>query len=96
MESFFDIPVGSSSEEVTKTVGKPYRVIKKGDGEVEYEYVERFKVGNLTMEERHYFLLVKNGKVISKRYTQESPPPFERDSYDLQTSSMDEDDSGEE
>ncbi len=52
------------------TAGEPYAIHHKEDGSVEYEYIERFKVGGRDTEERHYFLLIKNGKVASKRVDQ--------------------------
>ncbi|HSX37777.1 MAG TPA: hypothetical protein VLE95_02990 [Chlamydiales bacterium] len=82
---FFDIPIGSSKNEVTTSVGEPYAIHKKEDGSLEYEYIERFKVGGRETEERHYFLLIKDGKVASKRVEQFSPPPYIWDSYEMQT-----------
>ena len=85
MPSFYDIPVGASSEEVVATAGKPYAIHKKGDGSVEYEYIERINASARTLEERHYFILMKDGKVISKRVQQSSPLPTTFDSYEMQT-----------
>jgi hypothetical protein len=84
-QAFFDIPIGSSQNEVIATAGEPYAIHKKEDGSVEYEYIERFKVGARETQERHYFLLIKDGKVVSKRVDQSSPPPYIFDSYEMQT-----------
>ena len=84
-QAFFDIPLGSSQNEVVATAGEPYAIHKKEDGTEEYEYIERFKVGGRDTEERHYFLLIKDGKVVSKRVHQSSPPPYIFDSYEMQT-----------
>ena len=83
--SFYDIPIGSSPTEVVATAGKPYAIHKKDDGSVEYEYIERIKVGERNLEERHYFLLIKDGKVVSKRVEAQVPAPYTFDSYDMQT-----------
>ena len=83
--AFFDIPIGSKESEVVATAGEPYAIHHKEDGSVEYEYIERFKVGGRDPQERHYFLLIKNGKVVSKRVDQSSPPPYIFDSYEMQT-----------
>ena len=88
MQSFYEIPVGASPSEVVKTAGEPYAVHKKEDGAIEYEYIERFKVGGRYTEERHFFLLIKDGKVVSKRTTQTSPVPYTFDSYDMQTTQI--------
>jgi outer membrane protein assembly factor BamE (lipoprotein component of BamABCDE complex) len=87
MESFNDVPIGASSQEVNASLGKPYAIHKCGDGE-EYEYIERIKIGGRDAEERHYFLLIKDGQVVSKRVKQSGPLPYylnSFDSYDMQT-----------
>jgi len=83
--AFYDIPLGATQSEVVQTAGEPYAIHKQEDGSVEYEYIERFKVGARDTEERHYFLKIKDGKVVSKRTTQSSPVPWNFDSYDMQT-----------
>lgn len=85
MNSFYDIPVGATKEDVIISVGKPYAIHPMKDGVVEYEYIERFKVGRRNVNSRHYFLVIKDGKVISKRVEQSSPLPFTFDSYEMQT-----------
>jgi len=85
MNSFYDIPVGASKEEVVSAAGKPYAMRNLEDGSIEYEYIERFKAGGRNINERHYFLLLKDGKVASKRVKQSSPPPYTFDSYEMQT-----------
>lgn len=95
MGSFYDIPIGSTPKEVVDTAGEPYAVHKKDDGSVEYEYIERMKAGGRNLEERHYYLLIRDGKVVSKRVEQFSPPPYIFDSYDMQTTSSDSSESDE-
>jgi hypothetical protein len=85
MQAFYEIPVGTSVSEVIATAGQPYAIHEKEDGSVEYEYIERFKVGSRYTEDRHLFLLIKDGKVVSKRVQQGSPAPYTFDSYDMQT-----------
>ncbi len=85
MQKFGDVPVGASREELISFMGSPIRERKLDDGSVEYEYIERFKVGGRDLNERHYFVIVKDGKVVSKRYKQISPLPYSFDSYDMQT-----------
>lgn len=84
-QAFFDIPIGSSQSEVIAAAGEPYAVHTKDDGSIEYEYIERIKIGARDAEERHYYLLIKDGKVVSKRVNQSSPPPYIFDSYEMQT-----------
>ena len=83
--AFYEIPLGASSEEVMRTIGEPYAIHKKEDGSIEYEYIEYLKVGGRNLQERHYFLLIQDGKVASKREENFLPPPFLFDSYEMQT-----------
>lgn len=94
-QAFFDIPIGSSQTEVVAAAGEPYAIHTKDDGSIEYEYIERIKVGARDTQERHYYLLIKNGKVVSKRVDQSSPPPYIFDSYEMQTTQKSESESGE-
>jgi len=86
MDSFYDIPVGSTQEELKKEAGAPYEINDKGDGEVEYVYIEKLNMGRRIVEERHYYFTLKNGKIVSKRVKERTPPPYSINSYDLQTS----------
>ncbi len=85
MQHFYDIPVGASSEDVVASLGSPITTKKLTDGSVEYEYIERFKVGGRDLNERRYFVVIKDGKVVSKRVKQTSPLPYGFDSYEMQT-----------
>lgn len=85
MHSFYDIPLGSTTSEVVATAGKPHAIHQKGDGIVEYEYLERIKEGARNVETRHYYLIFRDGKVSSKRVEQTSPPGYNFDSYEMQT-----------
>lgn len=85
MDAFYDVPVGSTKDEVIAALGKPVATHKKQDGSVEYEYVERLKIGARTVNERKYYILIKDGKVVSKSLKQSSPLPYGFDSYEMQT-----------
>ncbi len=88
MDSFSDVPIGALVAEVNTSLGSPYAIHKCEDGTVEYEYIERIKIGARDAEERHYFLLIKGGQVVSKRVKQGGPIPYylnSFDSYEMQT-----------
>ncbi len=85
MDSFYDIPVGATKDEVIAKAGDPSRITKKDNGVEEYEYVERMSVGARLLQERRYIITVKDGMVVSKRVEQSSPPPTTFDSYEMQT-----------
>lgn len=73
------------AQEVVAALGEPFAIYDRSDGTVEYEYVERIKIGARDAEERRYFIVIKDGVVISKRVKQSSPLPYGFDSYDMQT-----------
>ena len=85
MNAFYDVDISATAPQVEATLGKPYAIHKTADGGVEYEYIERIKIGARDAEERHYFILLKNGVVVSKRMRQSSPLPYGFDSYEMQT-----------
>ncbi|MBI3901164.1 MAG: hypothetical protein HY324_03315 [Chlamydiia bacterium] len=85
LNSFHEIPLGTASTEVVSSAGEPYAIHKKEDGAMEYEYIEKIRYSSIQWEERRYYLLIKDGKVVSKRVEQSSAPPYIYDSYDMQT-----------
>jgi len=84
MDSFKDVEVGASVDELIAVYGKPYAIKALENGEEEYEYIERMILGNRTWEYRHYFFIVKDNRVAFKRYG-EDVPRDKRNSYDMQT-----------
>jgi hypothetical protein len=83
--SFYQVDVGATVAELEETMGAPYAKHKTSNGDVEYEYIERLKEGNRNLEVRHYFFLIKDGRVVSKRTRTSNPSPYEFDSYQMQT-----------
>jgi len=87
MESFGMISVGMTKDELIAQAGYPYAIHKLSPTEENYEYVERMNVEGRTIEERHYYFLIREGRVASKQVnTQTTPINEQRNSYDLQTS----------
>ena len=86
-DSFYSIPVGATREDVLSQAGSPMRVVNKGGGVQEYEYVERLTVGARTLQESRYIFTIQDDKVTNKRIERSSPSPagFENDSYNMQT-----------
>ena len=92
MHRFFDLPLGSSKEEVVAVVREPDEIYTKEEGIEEYCYVERLENGFRILEERLYCLTFKEGSLIHKTVRQENEPPYRLNSYDLQTTYGDEGD----
>ena len=85
MDSYYDIPIGATQEEVVAKAGDPWKITHKEDGTEEYLYVERMSAGARLLQERRYIITIKNGTVVSKHVEQSSPSPTSTDSYDMQT-----------
>ncbi len=85
MDAFHGIDLSTPTPQVVATLGQPYAIYHKGDGTIEYEYIERIKIGGRDAEERRYYILMRDGVVISKRVKQSSPLPYGFDSYEMQT-----------
>lgn len=90
MDAFYEIDLCTTTPQVVAILGQPYAVYEMADGCVEYEYIERIKIGVRDAEERHYFILIKDGMVVSKRVKQSIPLPYGFDSYEMQTTQKDE------
>lgn len=86
LSSFNEIELGESSSHVVSSVGQPYAIKHKEDGTIEYEYIEKIKAGGRDLEDRHYYLTIKDGKVVNKKIIYGSPAPYLYDSYEMQTS----------
>lgn len=77
-QAYDSINLGEPVAEVEKKIGKPYQVRKYSNGTELYEYIERiYAVENEIIEERHYFIWIKNGQVISKKITEDRQPEYD-------------------
>ncbi len=76
-QDFNSIELGTPVTEVTKQYGDPLKITRQKDGSQVYEYVERLKISEETVQENNYKLVIKNGQVVSKRYNQELPPAYD-------------------
>lgn len=85
MNGFHDICLGQTSSQVIAAIGEPYSIVSMDDGSVEYEYIERIKVGYRDLEERRYIIVLRDGVVVYKKVKMSSPLPYGFDSYEMQT-----------
>jgi len=90
-QTFSDVSVGMTDKEVKDKFGRPFAVKHLENGEVEYRYIEKVHYGPRVIEERHYLIILKNGKVISTKAEDFTRPIYERNSYEMQTSYNEED-----
>jgi hypothetical protein len=75
-ETFGSIGTGDSFTEVEKKAGEPFSVKNKKDGSVEYLYIERVWMGDELVYLNRYYVVVKNGMVVSKRFKQQKQPAY--------------------
>lgn len=87
-DSFYNVPLGATKPEMIATIGQPYSVKEQPDGTVEYEYIEKITEGARILQERHYIITMKDGKVVSKRMKPSAPAPYLFDSYEMQTTQV--------
>ena len=85
MDTFSEVDLCATIPQVVAILGKPYAIHDMTDGYIEYEYIERIKIGARDAEERRYFILLKDGVVVSKRMKQSTSLPYGFDSYEMQT-----------
>ncbi len=74
---FDNIELGTPVSEIVQKYGDPVKVKEYNDGTTSYEYVERLPIGEQTVQENNYFIIIKDGKVVSKRYKDETPQAFD-------------------
>ena len=75
-DEFADIRLGTPASEVQAEHGPPYAVYSRGGNTDEWEYIERIDVGDRVVTQRHYFIIMTNGKVVGKRSEYITPPPY--------------------
>ena len=85
-DEFSEVSVGQTGDEIQKKHGKPYSIKRLGNSEVEYIYIERMPMGKRVLRERHYLIILKNGKVTSTQVRTFNRPSYEGNSYEMQTS----------
>lgn len=87
--TFSDVSVGMGSSDLIAKVGSPYSTVRKSDGTVEYEYIEKIKTSSRDLEQIHYVIILKKDQVVGKKMKRSFPPGYMYDSIDFQTSYSD-------
>lgn len=93
-EQFSEVSVGMTGDEVSKKFGSPYSIKNLGHGDFEYIYIEKVTIGEgRVLQEKHYLILFRNGRVTSTKTEILNQPAYQRNSYDMQTSYNEEENS---
>lgn len=85
-DSFSEVSIGMTADDLQKKFGKPYSIKDLGEGEIEYTYIEKIHMGSRVLQERHYLIILKNGRVTATKTRDYSRPAYQRNSYEMQTS----------
>jgi hypothetical protein len=87
--AFDQIDVGATEAELKQKIGSPYAVKNLSNCEKEFEYIERVIIDDRMIEMRHYYFVIKDGMVASKRMVEDKMKGkrlLDRNAFDLQTS----------
>lgn len=71
-DDFNAVHFGDTLDALVAKNGVPYEVKQMPGGVVEYHYIERIPIRPDMAEEHHYYFVIKDGKVYSKRTTSNS------------------------
>lgn len=74
---YAEVQVGMTAQEIEQQFGKPYKIVSKGEGKETYEYIEKIMMGTQVIEQRRYYIVIQEGKVVGKYMKVSNPPPFE-------------------
>jgi len=85
-DSFSQISVGMTTDDVEKILGKPYSIKNLEDNEIQYTYIEKMPMGKRVIQERHYLINFRNKKVSATKVIYYNRPSYEGNSYEMQTS----------
>ena len=77
-DSFADINIGESIEEVVAQYGEPYSIRSRGGDCDIYEYIERVLMGSEVIQQRRYYIVVTKGKVVGKYVKFYNPPAYDQ------------------
>ncbi|MDJ0651677.1 MAG: hypothetical protein QNJ27_01505 [Simkaniaceae bacterium] len=76
-DKYARVEVGMKASDIEHRFGKPYQIVSREGGKETYEYIEKIKMGNQVIEQRRYYIVIQEGKVIGKYMKLSNPPPFE-------------------
>jgi len=74
---FDNIDLGTPVSEIVQKYGDPVKIKDNKNGTMSYEYIERLPIGEQTVQENNYSIIIRDGRVVSKRYNQELPQEFD-------------------
>lgn len=76
-DTYAELEVGTKASEIERRFGRPYQIVSREGDKETYEYIEKITMGNQVIEQRRYYIVIQEGKVIGKYMKLSNPPPFE-------------------
>lgn len=76
-DGYAGVEVGMPVTALEEKFGKPYKIYSKDGATETYEYMEKIVMGTNVIEQRRYYIVIEDGKVIGKYMKLTNPPPFE-------------------
>ncbi|MEX0961759.1 MAG: hypothetical protein WDZ28_02750 [Simkaniaceae bacterium] len=77
-DEFAAVDIGEPIEDVLNYFGQPYSIRSRGADCDIYEYIEKIKMDYLTIQQKRYYFVVTNGRVVGKYVMLTNPPPYEQ------------------
>ncbi|MFA6119559.1 MAG: outer membrane protein assembly factor BamE [Parachlamydiales bacterium] len=83
-----EVTIGMSVQDLESKLGKPYSIKNLSNGQTEYTYIQKDDFGDRgVLQERHYIITIEKGKVVNTETKILNRPAYERNSYEMQTTS---------
>lgn len=79
--AFGKIAIGDSIDNVVQLYGQPFQIFSIGRELYEYEYLERWFIGNEAIVQKKYYFLVRDKKILNKRMRTTIPPSYDSSYY---------------
>lgn len=76
-DSYAEIEIGMKASDIEHRFGKPYQIFSREGGKETYEYIEKITMGTQVIEQRRYYIVIQEGKVVGKYMKLSNPPPFQ-------------------
>ncbi|MGM0440537.1 MAG: hypothetical protein ACQEP8_05445 [Chlamydiota bacterium] len=74
LQYYDTIDIGADIMEIEREAGEPYEVKPLPNGIAQYIYIQRVWRDKDCTDQRHYYLMVEDGKIIEKHWDREPCP----------------------
>lgn len=75
--AYSQIAIGDCIDNVVALYGQPFQIFSIGRELYEYEYLEKWFIGRESIVQKKYYFLVRDRKILNKRYQTIVPPSYD-------------------